>query len=68
MKKGEFFYVVTDSEIYAQCVSEEEAMEHIAELERKDNEARKMWMDKMGYVPSDVDIPDGYYITQNPYI
>ena len=61
------YYVVTHTEVYAECLTEQEAMEHIAELERKDDEARRMWIARLGYVPSDVDIPEGYYITKNPY-
>lgn len=62
-----YYYVVTATEIYAQCITEQEAKEHIAKLEESDKRTKEMYMRKYGHIPSDVDIPSGYYVTRNPY-
>lgn len=61
------YYVVTMTEIYGHFESEQDAINYIAELEESDRKARDFYLKKYGYIPSDVDIPNGYYITQNPY-
>lgn len=58
-------WFVTDGRFnYAECNSLEEANKHIEELVANDKRIYKMWMDKCGYIPENVDIPSGYYATQ----
>ena len=68
MTRRKIIYYVTDGRYnYAECISEKDANEEIARLTVNDERARKMWMNKLGYIPSDVDIPQGYYVTTNQY-
>lgn len=63
----QLWYVTDGRYNYAECYSLEEANSHIKELIKHDNESRDFWMNKLGRIPDDVDIPDGYYVTQNRY-
>lgn len=63
----EKWYVTDGCYNYAECYSLEEANSHIKDLIKHDNESRDFWMNKLGRIPDDVDIPDGYYVTQNRY-
>lgn len=63
----EKWYVTDGRYNYAECYSLEEANSHIKEMIKHDNESRDFWMNKLGRIPDNVDIPDGYYVTQNRY-
>ena len=63
----EKWYVTDGRYNYAECYSLEEANSYMKDLIKHDNESRDFWMNKLGKIPEDVDIPDGYYITQNRY-
>lgn len=68
MKRREEKWYVTDGRYnYAECISLEEANKHIEELIENDKKCREFWMNKLGRIPDDVDIPDGYYATQNQF-
>ena len=61
------WYVTDGRYNYAECYSLEEANSRIKDMIKHDNESRDFWMNKLGRIPDDVDIPDGYYVTQNRY-
>ena len=65
MKTHTIYYVTDGRYNYRQAYSEKEAYEMIAELEKSDREAKEFWLNRLGYIPQDVDIPNGYYVTTN---
>lgn len=67
MKRREKWYVTDGRYNYAECYSLEEADNKIKELVESDKECREFWMNRLGRIPDDVDIPDGYFVTQNRF-
>ena len=61
------FYVTDGRYNYFQTHDEREANEWIVNEEKKVRELERFYMDKYGYIPENVDIPKGYYLTTNRF-
>lgn len=61
------FYVTDGRYNYFQTYDEDEAYRKIDELQKSDRECYERWIRRCGYIPADVDIPNGYYVTTNRY-